>query len=155
MASLMGFGMGTARGGVPAARIAAYKICWSHHCQAADILAAFDDAIADGVDIISISVGGYPKRYFEDPIAIGAFHAMKNGILTSASGGNDGPDLATISNVAPWFFSVAASTIDMKFLTKLQLGDNQVYQASLTSSSCPLFVLVVRMKLYDHSWESK
>ncbi|XP_052207270.1 cucumisin-like [Diospyros lotus] len=129
MASLMGLGRGTARGGVPAARIAAYKICWSDGCHAADILAAFDDAIADGVDIISISVGGrYPKRYFEDSIAIGAFHAMKNGILTSASGGNNGPDLATISNVAPWFLSVAASTIDRKFLTKLQLGDNQVYQ---------------------------
>ncbi|XP_052207257.1 cucumisin-like [Diospyros lotus] len=129
MASLMGFGMGTARGGVPAARIAAYKVCWSDGCQAADILAAFDDAIADGVDIISVSLGvGYPKGYFEDPIAIGAFHAMKNGILTSTSGGNAGPDLATISNVAPWFLSVAASTIDRKFLTKLQLGDNQVYQ---------------------------
>ena len=57
MASLMGFGLGTARGGVASARIAVYKICWSDGCFDADILAAFDDAIADGVDIISISVG--------------------------------------------------------------------------------------------------
>ncbi|KAL6311889.1 hypothetical protein AAG906_013520 [Vitis piasezkii] len=54
MASLMGFGLGTARG-VPSARIAVYKICWSDGCADADILAAFDDAIADGVDIISFS----------------------------------------------------------------------------------------------------
>ncbi|RVW97518.1 Cucumisin [Vitis vinifera] len=48
-----------------------------------------DDAIADGVDIISLSVGGFfPRDYFEDPIAIGAFHSMKNGILTSNSAGN-------------------------------------------------------------------
>uniref|UniRef100_A0A7N2MH80 Cucumisin n=1 Tax=Quercus lobata TaxID=97700 RepID=A0A7N2MH80_QUELO len=89
MASLEGFGLGTARGGVPSARIAMYKVCWLNGCFDADILAAFDDAIADGVDIISISIGGrYPKNYFTDPIAIGAFHAMRNGILTSASAGN-------------------------------------------------------------------
>ena len=52
-ASLLGIGSGTARGGVPSARIAVYKICWSDGCSDADILAAFDDAIADGVDVIS------------------------------------------------------------------------------------------------------
>ena len=40
---------GTARGGVPSARIAAYKVCYVDGCAAVDILAAFDDAIADGV----------------------------------------------------------------------------------------------------------
>ncbi|KAF2318942.1 hypothetical protein GH714_011913 [Hevea brasiliensis] len=76
MASLYGLGIGTARGGVPSARIAVYKVCWSDGCSDADILAAFDDAIADGVDIISISLGGStPLDYFNDSIAIGAFHA--------------------------------------------------------------------------------
>ncbi|KAG6600973.1 hypothetical protein SDJN03_06206, partial [Cucurbita argyrosperma subsp. sororia] len=92
-ASLYGLGFGTARGGVPSARIAVYKICWSDGCYDADILAAFDDAIADGVDIISLSVGGSkPKSYFNDSIAIGAFHAMKHGILTSNSAGNRAPN---------------------------------------------------------------
>jgi subtilisin family serine protease len=45
-ASLLGYGLGTARGGVPSARIAVYKICWFGGCSDADILAAFDDAIA-------------------------------------------------------------------------------------------------------------
>jgi hypothetical protein len=85
-ASLFGLGSGTARGGVPYARIAVYKICWSDGCFDADILAAFDDAINDGVDIISLSVGGFrPEEYFNDSIAIGGFHAMKNGILTQGS----------------------------------------------------------------------
>ncbi|KAD7480188.1 hypothetical protein E3N88_03324 [Mikania micrantha] len=47
-ASLFGFAKGVARGGVPSARIAVYKTCFSDGCQDADILAAFDDAIADG-----------------------------------------------------------------------------------------------------------
>ncbi|KAF3433609.1 hypothetical protein FNV43_RR24711 [Rhamnella rubrinervis] len=54
-ASFAGLGTGTARGGVPSARIAVYKVCWSNRCDDADILKAFDDAIADGVDIISAS----------------------------------------------------------------------------------------------------
>ncbi|KAJ9684408.1 hypothetical protein PVL29_016726 [Vitis rotundifolia] len=133
-ASLLGVASGTARGGVPSARIAVYKICWSDGCSNADILAAFDDAIADGVDVISLSVGGsYPNDdYFQDSIAIGAFHSMKNGILTSNSAGNSGPDLASITNFSPWSLSVAASTIDRKFLTKLVLGDNQVYEDSIS-----------------------
>ena len=131
---MLGVASGTARGGVPSARIAVYKICWSDGCFSADILAAFDDAIADGVDIISLSVGGSsPNDYFRDPIAIGAFHSMKNGILTSNSAGNSGPDLASITNFSPWSLSVAASTIDRKFLTKLVLGDNQVYEVTKLS----------------------
>ncbi|XP_021295443.1 cucumisin-like isoform X1 [Herrania umbratica] len=128
-ASLLGFGSGTARGGVPSARIAAYKICWSDGCKDADILAAFDDAIADGVDIISISVGGHsPEDYFKDSISIGAFHAMKNGVLTVTSAGNDGPDRSTISNFSPWSLAAAASMIDRKFFTKVQLGNSEIYE---------------------------
>ncbi|XP_022979186.1 cucumisin-like [Cucurbita maxima] len=128
-ASLYGLALGTARGGVPSARIAVYKICWSDGCYDADILAAFDDAIADGVDIISLSVGGNkPKYYFNDSIAIGAFHSMKHGILTSNSAGNDGPDYFTIRNFSPWSLSVAASSIDRKLVSKVQLGNKNVYQ---------------------------
>ncbi|KAL9675454.1 hypothetical protein QQ045_003656 [Rhodiola kirilowii] len=128
-ASMLGLGQGTARGGVPGARVAVYKICWSDGCDDADILAAFDDAIADGVDIISLSVGGStPQDYFSDSIAIGTYHAMKHGILSSISAGNDGPGFFTTTNVAPWSLGVAASTIDRKFFTNVQLGNNQVYK---------------------------
>ncbi|KAL8210712.1 hypothetical protein R6Q57_005149 [Mikania cordata] len=129
-ASLLGLANGTARGGVPSARIAVYKICYQGRgCSDADILAAFDDAIADGVDIISLSVGGsYPLDYFEDSIAIGAFHSMKNGILTSNSAGNSGPSPGSITNLSPWSLSVAASSIDRKFLTQVLLGNNITYE---------------------------
>ncbi|CAA3000491.1 cucumisin-like [Olea europaea subsp. europaea] len=127
--SLQGLGAGTARGGVTSARIAVYKICWSHGCSDADILAAFDDAISDGVDIISLSVGGTsPCDYFDDSIAIGAFHSMKNGILTSNSAGNSGPDPESIVNFSPWSLSVAASVIDRKFITRVLLGNGKTYE---------------------------
>ncbi|KAL1559786.1 cucumisin-like [Salvia divinorum] len=83
--SFLGLAEGVARGGVPNARIAVYKVCWAGgFCGDADILKAFDDAIADGVDVLSVSLGYTGiSDYFEDSIAIGSFHAMRNGILTS------------------------------------------------------------------------
>ncbi|KAM1815206.1 hypothetical protein ACFX11_028782 [Malus domestica] len=90
--SFYGLAHGTATGGVPSARIAEYKVCGSDECATDKILAAFDDAIADGVDIITISIGNSIVVPFDqDPIAIGAFHALEKGILTSQSAGNDGP----------------------------------------------------------------
>ncbi|KAL5058528.1 hypothetical protein RYX36_030132 [Vicia faba] len=128
---------GTVRGGVPSSRIAIYKICGADEmCSGSGILGAFDDAIADGVDIISLSIGGpNAKDFLDDPIAIGSFHAMENGILTSQSAGNFGPGVSTIISVAPWLFSVAATTIDRKFISKLILGNGK----SLIGSSVNTF----------------
>nr|TKS01084.1 hypothetical protein D5086_0000175670 [Populus alba] len=126
-ASYFGLAEGAARGGVPNARIAMYKVCWSYGCSSADILAAYDDAIADGVDIISVSLGSdFPFPYMEDPIAIGSFHAMKNGILTSNSAGNSGTCPYSVSNYAPWTLTVAASTMDRKFVAQVVLGNGLV-----------------------------
>ena len=127
-ASFFGLASGTARGGVPSARIAVYKVCWADGCHDADILAGFDDAIADGVDIISASVSTGAQDYFKNSIAIGSFHAMRKGILTSAAAGNEGPELETLSNFSPWSLSVAASSIDRDFFTRLQLGNNKTYE---------------------------
>nr|GEZ01490.1 hypothetical protein [Tanacetum cinerariifolium] len=54
------------------------------------------------MESISLSVGGSdPVNYFDDLIAIGAFHAMKNNILTSNSAGNDGPFPGSITSLSP------------------------------------------------------
>ncbi|KAG5059668.1 hypothetical protein JHK87_000697 [Glycine soja] len=69
-------------------------------------------ALLYGVDIITVSLGGFnDENFFIDVIAIGAFHAMKNGVLTVISAGNDGPRSSSLSNFSPWSITVAASTI--------------------------------------------
>ena len=78
----------------------------------ADILAAFEAAISDGVDVLSVSLGGGAEEFYDDPIAIGSFHAMKNGITVVCSTGNSGPFKGTVETVAPWMITVGASTID-------------------------------------------
>ncbi|CAI9093907.1 OLC1v1029509C1 [Oldenlandia corymbosa var. corymbosa] len=125
-ASYYGIAKGVARGGFPNARIAMYKICSSNGCDTAGALKAFDDAIADGVDIISMSISGDdPYQYFNDALAIGSFHAMKNGVLTSSAAGNAGPSRASVTNNAPWLLTVAASTIDRGFNTRVMLGNGR------------------------------
>ncbi|XP_010252985.1 PREDICTED: subtilisin-like protease SBT5.4 [Nelumbo nucifera] len=141
-ANVLGFGNGTAKGGAPRARVAAYRVCWppinGSECYDADILAAFDAAIHDGVDIISVSLGGAPSDYFQDGISIGAFHAVKNGIVVVTSAGNSGPDAGSVSNVSPWLFTVGASTIDREFPVYVKLGNKvQLKGQSLSASSLP------------------
>ncbi|CAI0447385.1 unnamed protein product [Linum tenue] len=136
-ANLYGIANGTARGGVPAARIAVYKICWAYGCSYVDIMKAFDDACSDGIDMVSLSVGGSPLEYFRDPIAIGAFHCMKKGILTSNSAGNSGPFPGSVSNNSPWSLTVAANTIDRKLTTNVMLGNGEIYNGSSLNTFVP------------------
>jgi hypothetical protein len=42
-----------------------------------------------------------------------------------ASAGNDGPTARSVVNVAPWVFTVAASTIDRDFSSTITFGNNQ------------------------------
>eukprot|EP00249_Psilotum_nudum_P004112 c17650_g3_i1 orf=580-1872(+) len=129
-ANLLGYASGTARGIAPRARIAIYKVCWINGCFNSDILAAFESAIADGVNVISLSVGGEAGPYFLDSIAIGAFGAMENGIVVSCSAGNSGPDSLSVANVAPWILTVAASTLDRDFPAVVTLGNGASYVGS-------------------------
>eukprot|EP00257_Ricinus_communis_P024618 XP_025012032.1 subtilisin-like protease SBT3.6 isoform X2 [Ricinus communis] len=127
-ASFNGLAQGMARGGAPSAWLAIYKVCWATGgCSSADILAAFDDAVFDGANVLSVSLGSTPPlaTYIEDPIAIGSFHAVAKGIVVVSSAGNSGPYPQTVQNTAPWVVTVAASTIDRAFPTIITLGNNQ------------------------------
>ncbi|XP_044950390.1 subtilisin-like protease SBT3.6 [Hordeum vulgare subsp. vulgare] len=129
-ASFRGLASGVARGGAPRARLAVYKVCWATgDCTSADILAAFDAAIHDGVDVLSVSLGQAPPlpAYVDDVLAIGSFHAVVRGITVVCSAGNSGPYSETVINSAPWVLTVAAGTIDRTFLAKITLGNNSTY----------------------------
>lgn len=126
-----GLASGLARGGAPLAHLAIYKACWDisvGDCTDADILKAFDMAIHDGVDVLTVSLGiGIPLFSYvdqRDTIAIGSFHAAAKGIAVVCSAGNSGPISQTITNTAPWIITVAATTIDRAFPTTITLGNN-------------------------------
>lgn len=127
------FAKGTASGGAPLARLAIYKACWAipkaskaagNTCSEADMLAAIDDAISDGVHVLSISIGtNQPIPFNKDGIAIGALNAVKHNILVACSAGNSGPAPSLLSNPAPWMITVGASSLDRDFVGPVVLGN--------------------------------
>ncbi|KAL5583669.1 hypothetical protein UlMin_016111 [Ulmus minor] len=139
-ASFYQYAIGEARGMASRARIAVYKICWSSGCYDSDILAAMDQAISDGVHIISLSVGasGHSPPYYLDSIAIGSFGAGQHGVIVSCSAGNSGPGPYTAVNIAPWIITVGASTIDREFPADVVLGDDRILGGVSLFSGKPL-----------------
>ncbi|KAF5740890.1 hypothetical protein HS088_TW11G00970 [Tripterygium wilfordii] len=160
-ASYYGLAKGTAKGGSPGSRIAVYKVCGRYLCSGSSILAGFDDAIADGVDILSVSIGSTAgsTELKNDPIAIGAFHAVAKGITVVSSAGNGGPYLETVVNDAPWILTVAATTIDRDFKSDVVLGDKSVLKGEAINfadiQKSPVYPLIYGMaakkaKAYDY-----
>ncbi|GLT43909.1 hypothetical protein SLA2020_178350 [Shorea laevis] len=130
-ASFHGLASGVAAGMRYTSRIAVYKVCWEepHGCQSSDVVAAIDQAIKDGVDVVSISIGGGPASpYSEDIISQAAFRGIQRGIFFSFSAGNDGPRINTVDNTAPWIMTVAASYIDRSFPAIVKLGNGQIFE---------------------------
>ncbi|PIA56497.1 hypothetical protein AQUCO_00700677v1 [Aquilegia coerulea] len=88
-----GYAKGTAIGVAPLARLAMYKVLFlneTFQSAASDTLAGMDQAIDDGVDLMSLSLG-FPELTFADnPIAVGSFAAKENGIFVSCSAANNG-----------------------------------------------------------------
>ncbi|KAL5562019.1 hypothetical protein UlMin_031766 [Ulmus minor] len=132
MANVLGNAAGVARGMAPFARVAMYKVCWVNGCYSSDILAAMDFAIKDGVDVLSLSLGGFPLPLFADSIAIGSFRAIEHGVTVICAAGNNGPIESSVANEAPWIATIGASTMDRRFPAIVQMGNGQsVYGESL------------------------
>lgn len=137
-ADLLGYASGTAKGMAPRARVATYKVCWVGGCFSSDILKAMEVAVADGVDVLSLSLGGGTADYYRDSIALGAYSAMERGIFVSCSAGNAGPGAATLSNGAPWITTVGAGTLDRDFPAYVVLGNGKNYTGVSLYSGKPL-----------------
>nr|GLL40928.1 subtilisin-like protease SBT1.9 [Ipomoea trifida] len=121
--SYFGYAAGTAKGVAPRARLAVYKVSWDEGAYTSDLLAGLDQAVADGVDVISVSIGYRFIPLYEDTIAIAAFGAMMKGILISGSAGNSGPNVGTLNNAAPWMLTVGSGLTDRWFAGTVTLGN--------------------------------
>nr|GFC15810.1 subtilisin-like protease SBT1.2 [Tanacetum cinerariifolium] len=124
--NIYGNANGTAAGMAPLAHLAIYKVCGQDSCPESNIIAGMDAAIEDGVDVISLSLGGQSAPFYQDYIAIGTFAAIQKGIFVTCSAGNSGPSKSTLSNEAPWILTVGASTMDRKIRTTVYLGNNKL-----------------------------
>ena len=122
--------LGSISGIAPRARIAAYKVCWETGtggaCYNSDSVAAIDQAVADGVDVINFSISG-SRTSFRDPVEIAFLYAADAGVFVAASAGNRGPGLSTVAHPGPWLTTVAASTHDRNYEAMLTLENGSSY----------------------------
>lgn len=131
--SIGGIDIGTGSGMAPAAQIAAYKGLWQTSDgggsgTTAGLVAAIDDATADGVDVINYSISGSRTSVVgpDEAAFLGAFDA---GVFVATSAGNSG-DTIGVSSVAhnsPWTTTVAASTHDRPSAKTVTTGDGEAY----------------------------
>ncbi|WP_409235572.1 S8 family serine peptidase [Streptomyces sp. PA5.6] len=109
--------LGTVSGVAPAATIAVYKALWQSKDGQADggltsgIVAAIDQAVADGVDVVNYSLGGTFESAYNDPAQVALRNAAAAGVFVATAAGNSGPKASSLSNTAPWTTTVAAGTI--------------------------------------------
>nr|KAJ0212278.1 hypothetical protein LSAT_V11C400218800 [Lactuca sativa] len=118
---ILGVGM------APYAHLAVYKVCFGPDFLESDILIGLDAAIADGVDMISISIGEENMPFFQDNIAIASFAAIQKGIFVSCAIGSSGSFNGTATNIAPWVLTIGASTTDRKIKATKKLGNNKEF----------------------------
>ncbi|SCG51379.1 pre-peptidase C-terminal domain-containing protein [Micromonospora inositola] len=130
--------IGTASGMAPAASIAMYKVCWegapgvAAGCFNSDSVAAINDAVLDGVDVLNFSIGGSSESSVLDSVAQ-AFRAASNvGVFVANSAGNSGPGASTLDHPAPWVTTVAAATF-RKAYRVAALGNGARYVGASTT----------------------
>lgn len=144
--SIAGNDMGFASGMAPRARVSVYKTCWGRGgeggCFSSDSVAAIDQAVIDGVDVINFSISG-SRTSFLDQVEVAFLFAADAGVFVAASAGNSGPTASTVAHNSPWLTTVAAGTHDRGFEPAfVTTGEGQKYLGITSGSGTNLLPLV-------------
>lgn len=128
-------GLTSIHGIAPRARLSIYKVCWelpdqsNASCTSSDRVAAVNQAIADGVDVLNHSIGATLTNFL-DPVQIAFFNAAAAGVFVAASAGNNGPGASTVASPSPWVTTVAASTHNRAGFGSVTLGNSSTFNGS-------------------------
>jgi subtilisin family serine protease len=130
-ATINGSDVGPLEGMAPGARLSIYKVLYENAANTqstgsgADIDAAVEAAVNDGVDVINFSIGDNVDTFGSDEFAF--LNAAAAGVFVSAAAGNAGPGVSTIDNAMPWETTDAAGTYDENFPMRVTLGNGATY----------------------------
>jgi hypothetical protein len=128
-----GASYGKGSGVAPEAKVAVYKVCWEDKdpntggCFGTASVAAIEQAIIDGVDVLNYSISG-SNDTIVDPVSLAFKSAAEAGIFVSASAGNSGPTAQTVNHAAPWVTSVAASTFSNQLTGTVEFEDGTKFR---------------------------
>lgn len=126
----------TVMGIAPRAWIGSYKVFgtpgYNDSATDAAILKAIDDAVADGMDIINLSLGDdFAPRLADDLDVDAVERATQAGVIVTVSAGNNGPGLNTISSpaTAPSAVTVGATSNDRTLFYSVEVEGTGWYLA--------------------------
>lgn len=90
-----------------------------------------EQAVHDGVDILSLSVGPNSpptttKTTFLNPFDATLLGAVKAGVFVAQAAGNGGPFPKTLVSYSPWITTVAAAIDDRRYKNHLTLGNGKM-----------------------------
>lgn len=131
---------GKISGMAPRARIAAYKVCWETldplvgGCFTSDSVAAIDQAVADGVDVINFSISGTTNNFLS-AVEVAFLNAADAGVFVATSAGNSGPTVGTVAHPSVWATTVAAGTHNRNGEGSVTTGDNVTHTGASYSSA--------------------
>ena len=114
----------TIRGVAPRANLISYKACEDDACSGSWTLAALNQAVRDGVDVINYSIGGANGDPWSRTDSLAMLDARNAGIVVVVAAGNRGPDAGTVTSPAdaPWVLAVANATHGRRFVNRLRLS---------------------------------
>uniref|UniRef100_A0A0E0LF75 Subtilisin-like protease n=1 Tax=Oryza punctata TaxID=4537 RepID=A0A0E0LF75_ORYPU len=127
-----GHEFGKASGMAPRARIAVYKVLYRlFGGYVSDVVAAIDQAVQDGVDVLNLSVGPNSpptatRTTFLNPFDAALLSAVKAGVFVAQAAGNGGPFPKTLVSFSPWITTVAAGVDDRRYKNHLVLGNGKL-----------------------------
>ena len=155
LATSNGVSLGKASGMAPRARVAAYKVCWTdgatgrNGCATADSVAAIDQAVKDGVNVINFSIGPNAGGGAFDEATEQAFLGAANaGVFVATSGGNSGPSTpapdvpAPVSHISPWLATVANSTHNRLYAANVILNNGTRLEGASSNANTPALPLI-------------
>ena len=124
--------LATIRGVAPKAYLGSYKVFGSpgfnDNAAESAVLTAIDDAVADGMDVINMSLGdNLPSLLTNDTEVLALDHAASMGVIVVVAAGNSGPDLHTVSTPATSRSAIAvgATANDRSFSASATVGGTQ------------------------------
>ncbi|SDH14717.1 MULTISPECIES: S8 family serine peptidase [unclassified Duganella] len=151
--SINGVNMGKISGIAPRARIAAYKVCWTdgatgkNGCSTASSVAAINQAVKDGVNVINYSIGpNAGGGSFSEAGEQAFLGAAAAGVFVAASGGNSGPTAtapAPVSHISPWLTTVGNSTHDRIYVGDAILGNGVTVTGASSNANTPAAPLIL------------
>ncbi|MBY0557334.1 MAG: S8 family serine peptidase [Burkholderiaceae bacterium] len=148
-----GVNLGKITGMAPRARIAAYKVCWTdavtakNGCPTASSVAAINQAVKDGVNVINFSIGSSAGGgTFNEATEQAFLGAAAAGVFVAASAGNSGPTStapAPVGHISPWLTTVGNSTHDRIYLGDAILGNGNALSGASGNANTPSAPLIL------------